>query len=174
MKEKWKNWWWYHWGHVLLAVAVLAIVLYSVLPGLLTPKPDYRVAVVARYGLSDEAAAALEQRLQGAADDRNGDGKILLRLQLFALDLSETANVGENYMEAAKLDADLASGLSELFLIDDPAGFERSVAAAVEPGVPCASLPLFEGLSLPEGAVFTIRADASPQARSLYERIAAG
>ena len=51
MKEKWKNWWWYHWVHVLIAAAVVAVILYSFLPGLLKPKPDYNVAVVSLYGM---------------------------------------------------------------------------------------------------------------------------
>lgn len=40
MKEKWKTWWWYHKVHVLIAAAALGVILYSVLPGLLTAKPD--------------------------------------------------------------------------------------------------------------------------------------
>lgn len=45
-KEKWKNWWWYHKTYVIIGVAAAAVVLYSVLPGLLAPKADYTVAMI--------------------------------------------------------------------------------------------------------------------------------
>ena len=56
-KNKLKNWWWYHKVQVLIAAAALGIVLYSVLPGLWTPKPDVQAAIVAAGGFPDAEGA---------------------------------------------------------------------------------------------------------------------
>ena len=64
MKEKWKAWWGYHWGHVLIAAAALAVVLYAFLPGMLRPKTDYGVAVISLDWVSEETRAALQERFQ--------------------------------------------------------------------------------------------------------------
>ena len=37
-KPDFKTWWWYHKVHILIAAVAVAIVLYSVLPVLLTPQ----------------------------------------------------------------------------------------------------------------------------------------
>ena len=175
MKEKWKTWWWYHWGHVLIAVVAVAIILYSFLPGLLAPKSDYTVAVISLNGMPDETMGAMKERFQQAADDANGDGRILVEMNLYMPDLSGETPGTLNYSEAAKLDADLVGNLSSIFLIDDPEGFRQNTVTPVEPGAPCSSLPFFDGLTLPEGMVFTIRSDSASQAVfDLYERILSG
>lgn len=171
MKEKWKTWWWYHRGHVLIAVVAVAIILYSFLPGLLAPKPDYNIAVISLNGMPDETMDALKERFQQAADDANGDGRVLVEMNLYMPDLSGETPGTLNYSEAAKLDADLVGNYSSIFLFDDPEGFRRNIVTPVEPGAPCSSLPFFDGLTLPEGMVFTIRSDSAPITQELYTRI---
>ena len=172
MKEKWKNWWWYHWVHVLIAAAVVAVILYSFLPGLLKPKPDYNVAVVSLYGMPDETMTLLEERIRSKADDLNGDGRILIQMNLYQADLSGKTDGTVNYGEAAKLDADLVGNVSSIFLIDDPDGFQQNAVIPMEPGALCESLPLFDGIALPEGMVFTIRSDSASQAAyDIYNRV---
>lgn len=173
MKEKWKTWWWYHWGHVLLAAAVAALALYAFLPGLLEPKPDCTFAVVSPSGLSDENTAALELRLRSVAGDINGDGSVLVKVNVYRADLSGAAEAFR-YEEAARLDADLVGGVSGIFLLEDPGGFARNTAVPVEPGARCAELPIFDGIALPEGMVVTVRSDAPQACRDLYERILSG
>lgn len=158
-KEKWKNWWWYHKVHVLIAAAAVAVVLYSVLPGLLTPKPDYGVAVVTSVRLPDETYDALKERIREAADDRNGDGKVVIELNWYLPDLSGTTEGTQNYQEASRLDADLVGKISDLFLIEDMDGFRENVVTPTEPSVPAETLSLFDGVSLPEGTAFTVRSD---------------
>ena len=171
MKEKWKTWWWYHWGHVLLAVAALAVVLYAFLPGMLKPKPDYGVAVISMDWVSDDTLAMLKERFQTVLKDRNQDGETRVEINRYQADLSgETAGT-LNYSEAARLDADLVGKLSSILLIDNPEGFRENTVVPTEPVVPCKDLPLFDGLSLPANMVFTVRSDCD--AGAAYDRITA-
>ncbi|MBR4473855.1 MAG: hypothetical protein IKS55_09485 [Oscillospiraceae bacterium] len=169
MKEKWKTWWWYHWGHVLLAVAVLAVVLYSFLPGMLEPKPDYGVAVISLDWVSEDTMAALQERFRNALEDADRDGETRVQMNRYQADLSgETAGT-VNYSEAARLDADLVGKQSSILLFDNPEGFRKNTAVSTEPVIPCKDLPFFDGLSLPEGMVFTVRSDCD--AGAVYERV---
>ena len=171
MKEKWKTWWWYHWGHVLLAVAVLAVILYSFLPGLLRPKPDYGVAVISLEWVSDDTMTALQERFQSVLEDANRDGKTLVEMNRYQADLSgETAGT-VNYSEASRLDADLIGKQSSILLIDNPEGFRENTVVPTEPEIPCKDLPLFDGISLPGGMVFTVRSDCD--AGEVYKRVTA-
>ena len=168
-KEKWKTWWWYHKTHVLLAVAAAAVILYSVLPGLLAPKPDYSAAVITTVRLPEESYTALRERIQQAADDRNGDGQVLVELNWFLPDLSGNTEGVDNYQEAARLDADLVGKVSWIFLVEDTEGFRNNVVVPVAEMVPAESIPLFNGISLPEGTCFTVRTDSDSE--TVYQRI---
>lgn len=169
MKEKWKTWWWYHWGHVLIAAAAIAIVLYALLPGMLKPKPDYGVAVISLDGISGETVTALQERFQSVLDDANRDGETRIEVNLYQADLSgETAGI-LNYTEASRLDADLVGKASSILLIDNPEGFRENTVVPTEVAIPCETLPLFDGLSLPEGMVFTVRSDCD--AGAVYDRV---
>ncbi len=168
-KDNWKTWWWYHKLHVLLAIAVAAVILYSFLPGLLVPKPDYGVGVITNIRLPDESYSALQNRVRELADDRNGDGKVVIELNWYLPDLSGKTEGSLNYQEASRLDADLVGKVSDLFLIEDMDGFRKNVVTPVAEGVPAETLSLFEGIPLPEGTVFTVRTDSDAQ--TLYERI---
>lgn len=171
MKEKWKTWWWYHRVHVLIAVVAAAIILYSFLPGILAPKPDCSVAVISLSGMPDEIMASLEERFQLAAEDVNGDGRVLIEMNLYMADLSGETPGTLNYSEAAKLDADLVGNYSSILLIDDPEGFSSNTVTPIEPAVLCSSLSFFDGLALPEGMVFTIRSDSAAIWQNLYTNI---
>ena len=170
-KEKWKTWWWYHKVHVLIAATALAVVLYSVLPGLLAAKPDYSVALITTEGIPDGTMAALKERFEQAADDANGDGKILVDVVHYGADLSGETEGTVNYMEASKLDADLVGSVSGIFLLDRPAGFRANTAVTIEPETPCKELAFFKGISLPEGMALTIRTDSDT--KTLYDRVLA-
>ncbi len=168
-KEKWKTWWWYHKIHVLIAAAVIALALYAILPGLLSPKPDYSVAVITASELPEETHAVLKERFREIADDRNGDGKELVELFFYTPDLSGKTPGTQNYQEAARLDADLVGKVSSIFLVEDMEGYRKNVAVPVEPEVPVKDIALFDGILLPEGTAFTVRSDGDAQ--EIYDRI---
>ena len=168
-KEKWKNWWWYHKTPVLIAIAAAAVVLYAVLPGLLETKPDYSVAVITTNWVPEETLTALRERMEQAADDANGDGTVLTAVMYYGADLSGETEGTENYLEAARLDADLVGKVSLVFLLDNPEGFRTNTVVPVETEIPCDTLPLFDGIPLPKGTVMTVRTDCD--SATIYERI---
>ena len=171
MKEKWKTWWWYHWGHVLIAVAAFAVILYAFLPGMLKPKSDYGVAVISLDWVSDDTLAELKERFQTVLEDRNQDGETRVEMNRYQADLSGETPGTLNYSEAARLDADLVGKQSSILLIDNPEGFRENTVVPTEPVVLCRDLPFFDGLSLPEYMVFTVRSDCD--AADAYNRIIA-
>ncbi len=94
-------------------------------------KPDHNVAVVAPYYLPEDTVTALQTALARYGEDRNGDGKVLVTLNVYTLDYSgeDTQTESAAYLTMAgttKLAADVQGGLSSIFLLYDPAGFEDS------------------------------------------------
>ena len=165
-----KTWWWYHRFHVLIAVLVLAVVLYSVLPDMGAPKADYSLALISVKALPSEQIEALRERIEALADDRSGDGHVLVETQFYGADLSGITAGTVNYAEASRLDADLVGKVSELLFFDDLAGFRANVAVRTSEPLPCASLPALAGL-LPEGWYAAVRTDCG--AEPLWEALRA-
>ena len=131
-KEKWANWWDYNLKWVLLIGIAAAFVAYTFIGQyFFVDKPDYNIAVVAPYYLPDDTVTALQNALAAYGEDRNGDGKVLVALNVYTLDYtdSETETESAAYLTMAgttKLAADVQGGLSSIFLLYDPAGFEES------------------------------------------------
>ena len=131
-KEKWANWWDYNLKWVLLIGIAAAFVAYTFIGQyFFVDKPDYNIAVVAPYYLPDDTVTALQNALAAYGEDRNGDGKVLVTLNVYTLDYtdSETETESAAYRTMAgttKLAADVQGGLSSIFLLYDPAGFEES------------------------------------------------
>ena len=159
-----KTWWWYNWLYVLLGVAALAVALYSFLPNLLAPKPDFSLAVVSVDYVSDECLETVRTRLSSLLPDANGDGQVLITVWYCGADLSGQTEGSVNYAEASKLDADLIGKQSALFLTDEPDAFLTNVAVAIRDPVPCEDLAAFRDLGLPAGWFFTVRTDMDTDA----------
>lgn len=96
-------------------------------------KPDYNVAVVAPT-ICQDTVNALQDALAAYGEDRNGDGKVVVTLNVYTLDYSDTETQTESaaYLTMAgttKLATDVQGGLSSVFLLWDPAGFEESTGS---------------------------------------------
>ena len=134
-KERWANWWDYNLKWVLLIGIAAAFVAYSFIGQyFFTTKPDYNVAVVAPYYLPDDTVTALQEQLARYGEDLNGDGKTVVTLNVYTLDYSagDTQTESDAYLTMAgttKLAADVQGGLSSVFLLWDPAGFEESTGS---------------------------------------------
>lgn len=92
------------------------------------------MAVVAPYYLPEDTVNALQDALAAYGEDRNGDGKVVVTLNVYTLDYSDTETQTESaaYLTMAgttKLAADVQGGLSSVFLLWDPAGFEESTGS---------------------------------------------
>lgn len=121
-KEKRRNWWHYHKWHVLIAVILFGIVCdigWNTLgPG--KTVPDCQVAYVGANVLPEDTVTALEASLSSLCGDLNGDGKERVQLVQYA------TSGDSAYSSGVLLMADLLECESYLFLLDDPAWFQRS------------------------------------------------
>ena len=137
-KEKLANWWHYHWKWVALALIALGMVGLTLKDIFGQPKPDYRIAVVTRYNIAEEATDQLSAALSAYGQDLNGDGQVLVQVDTYTIDFtgyaepseSEAAmtDVASNYEQVAsltRLTADIQDNQTLIFLLDDPAGFQE-------------------------------------------------
>lgn len=77
---------------------------------------------------------ALQEQLARYGEDLNGDGKTVVTLNVYTLDYSagDTQTESDAYLTMAgttKLATDVAGGLSSVFLLYDPAGFQESTGS---------------------------------------------
>ena len=134
-KERWANWWDYNLKWVIIIGIAAAFVAYNFIGQyFFVTKPDYNVAVVAPYYLPEDTVNALQDALAAYGEDRNGDGKVVVTLNVYTLDYSDTETQTESaaYLTMAgttKLATDVQGGLSSVFLLWDPAGFEESTGS---------------------------------------------
>lgn len=134
-KERWANWWDYNLKWVIIIGIAAAFVAYNFIGQyFFVTKPDYNVAAVAPYYLPEDTVNALQDALAAYGEDRNGDGKVVVTLNVYTLDYSDTETQTESaaYLTMAgttKLATDVQGGLSSVFLLWDPAGFEESTGS---------------------------------------------
>ena len=138
-KERWANWWDYNLKWVIIIGIAAAFVAYNFIGQyFFVTKPDYNVAVVAPYYLPEDTVNALQDALAAYGEDRNGDGKVVVTLNVYTLDYSDTETQTESaaYLTMAgttKLAADVQGGLSSVFLLWDPARCGISTALCPPP-----------------------------------------
>ena len=127
------NWWYYHWGIVAVA-AVLTVSVVYVAHGLLTTvDPDDTVAVVTAESLPDEAVQSLQTALEAYADDKNGDGAVIVQVNNYTWSANASLTDMNGQMAGAtQMNTDLANHESSLWVLEDPAGFEEAYGALSE------------------------------------------
>lgn len=159
-----KNFWFYYKKHVLIGLAVLAVLTYLGIRKAATPSPDYHIALVQAEPCSEEELAALEERFTAAGTDVNGDGKVLVQIHTYFVDLK----VGSDSMgttqanPVAELDADLIGKVSGIFLLEDVVTFQNVTGGKVlEPVIPHFGGKLYLG----------VRTDAPDAYKTLAEKV---
>lgn len=95
-KEKLANWWHYHWKWVALALIALGMVGLTLKDIFGQPKPDYRIAVVTRYNIAEEATDQLSAALSAYGQDLNGDGQVLVQVDTYTIDFTGYAEPSES------------------------------------------------------------------------------
>ena len=114
-KERWANWWDYNLKWVIILGIAAAFVGYCFIGQyFLTTHADYNVAVVAPHYLPEATQTALQDALAAYGEDRNGDGKVVVKLNVY------TMNFG------TKLSTEIQGALSSIFILYDPAGFQST------------------------------------------------
>jgi hypothetical protein len=97
--QRGSNWWHYHWKWVLALLAAAAAV-FSFVHGILTREtPDSVVGVVSAAAWPEELASALAGQLAPMVGDLNGDGRELVRVEVYTIDAGEldSPNTGGPY-----------------------------------------------------------------------------
>lgn len=125
------NWWYYHWGMVAAAALFLMGCLYVGHTLLTAVEPDESIALVTAEALPDSALAALEDALAAREPDHNGDGQVLVEVNNYTWSASPT-DADAQTAGAVRITNDLAQGLSAVWLIEDPEGFEAAFGALSE------------------------------------------
>ena len=128
-----KNWWYYHWKPVLLALILAAAGAVCAAQFFGQKEPDLRVGYAATQELPPETAAALTEALEGFCTDRDGDGQVTVELEQFTVDLRQGAAPVD--MNAQMAGVTLLTGFiydaggANLFFLQDPEGFQRRTGA---------------------------------------------
>ena len=119
-KEKFFNWWHYHWSHVLIGILAVIGVLLVLKQFVFVTHPDYKVIVVSELaGNMDEETIA--EKLEKFGEDVNGDGKVVVKVRSFAANFSVPADE-----ELVGLTGDIGVGNSQIFILQDFEGFNET------------------------------------------------
>ncbi len=117
--EKRKNWLYYHKWHLVAAgLAILFVV--TLVGGVIDNRlngPDLQIAYVGEKYLSEETVETIQKTLAPYAGDITGNGQVNVRLQQYVLDGDPA--IGTKFV------ADLASGESRIFILEDPKEFQE-------------------------------------------------
>lgn len=117
-KEKWINWWEYHWGHVLIAVAVVIVAAIFLGSFFFRIRPDYKVICVGEYYVPMEVEE-LQEALAQFGQDANGDGRVVVQVRSYAIGEAST-----NYeADVIALTGDISVCNSQIFIMDDAQSF---------------------------------------------------
>ena len=127
-KERWANWWDYNLKWVIILGIAAAFVGYCFIGQyFLTTHADYNVAVVAPHYLPEATQTALQDALAAYGEDRNGDGKVVVKLNVYTMNFG--SDDSDAYLDMAgttKLSTDIQGALSSIFILYDPAGFQST------------------------------------------------
>ncbi|WP_099204503.1 hypothetical protein [Scatolibacter rhodanostii] len=129
-----KNWWHYHKTIIFVILVAIALVISFIYSIVSKEKPDYYVALLTSVSLPTDLKEELENYLEEYAEDVNGDGEVLLRINDYVIgDPVNDPSVDPNTFQAAQVrfTADISSNESFIFLHDEKtfdyltqAGFE--------------------------------------------------
>ena len=146
-KDKWDNFWFYHRVHVAVGIVLVLFVAYLIYDMATKVYPDYNVAILSSQYVSTDVADLLADELEKYGEDINGDGQVVVQINLFEIGQGEgesTMDVNMQMASVVKFQADLQMGESYLYLTDD-ASF---LAYGLEEGV----FAYLDGTPVPEGA----------------------
>lgn len=126
-----KNWWHYHRWQIALGAALLAIVGGFIWDSAHKVLPDVQIAYVGTINLPEETVKALERGLSALCGDGNGDGKAVVQVRQYVMDTQGDPS-GAAAAEVTLM-GDLLTCESFIFLLEDPAGFQKSCGVLCYP-----------------------------------------
>ena len=120
MKGKMRKLWLYYKWYLIGGAAVLLLLVNFWVQKRQTPDPDYYFSIVTGSYIPEEVREGMAERLETVLDDRNGDGKVVVAVNLYRYDgRPEDAEDTSAFMAAAvQLAADLQEKISLCYLTD--------------------------------------------------------
>lgn len=126
-KSKWENFWYYHKWHMVAAAFLLFLVLFGVYDIVSRENPDYEIGLITQDTYPTDVTDALEAQLAACGKDRNGDGKVTVRVNVYPAGGGTSGGTEDPNVKMAgyvKIASDLSNGTSMIFITDD-ASFAR-------------------------------------------------
>lgn len=135
-RSKWQNFWYYHKLHVVFG-AIAVFLVWSFAAELLSRvDPDYQIAIVTNNSYLQSFSDAMGEALEPYGKDRNGDGEVVVQVNVYSLTDSASASsapeaagtgmvggsVDNAYYQMAGITrymADLQAGDSMIYIMDD-------------------------------------------------------
>ncbi len=120
-KDKRKNWWYYN-KRILLAVVLISGMVISLLYSILSKvDPDYTIGLLTSYSMPANGLEELERCITPYADDRNGDGQVVVDVVNYAYSGSSTADPAAQEAAIIRFMADASNNSAILYLHDNEA-----------------------------------------------------
>lgn len=120
-RDKRKNWWYYHKIHILVGVIAVALVgsfIYSMVSKV---DPDYTVALLTSYSMPETGLNQLEKCITPYADDRNGDGQVVVNVVNYVFSDDADADYAQQQASVVRFLADASSNEVMIYLHDETA-----------------------------------------------------
>ncbi|WP_322172584.1 hypothetical protein [Acutalibacter caecimuris] len=123
-RDKRRNWWFYHKTHLIVGI-VGTIILGSVIWSIVSKvEPDYTVGMITSYNIPGEVMESLENHLAQYADDRNGDGRVVVQVSSYVFGNPASAEDMQATQASYARFAGDATMASCILYIHDDAGFK--------------------------------------------------
>lgn len=132
-REKAANWWHYHWKLLLGIGIALGLATMGIVEIVTQEKADYQVGIVSRFAVDEQICVKLEEGFQKlpSAKDVNGDGKVIVDVLTYQLDMRPQEEISEDEMmlgqdpmvniaSQTRLAGDIQTGTLGILLSDDP------------------------------------------------------
>ena len=155
-KDKWNNFWFYHKTHVIVAVIAALFVAYMVYDMVTKVHPDYNVAILTSKTIPSDLSDQLGDEIEKYGEDLNGDGEVVVQMNVFEIAQGEAANTMDPNMQMAgivKFQGDVQTGDSYIYLTDDDSfvayGTEEGMFTYLDGSQPEEGAKDYENMRLP-------------------------
>lgn len=120
-KDKRKNWWYYHKVHLLVGIIVVGLVGSFIYSMVTKVNPDYTIGLLTSYSMPSNGLDQLEKCITPYADDRNGDGQVVVTVVNYVYSDDADADATQQQAAVVRFLADASSNTCMIYLHDQEA-----------------------------------------------------
>jgi len=121
-KDKRANFWYYHRWQIILSVLGFILIFSFVYSMVTKVKPDYQIALMTQMAYPQEVYEQMADEMEQYAEDRNGDGKVVIQINNYQFIQGEAAEAADPNVVMAgvvKFSADAQTGESMIYITDE-------------------------------------------------------